>query len=710
MSQKELQVFSSEEWSRVVRVFQRLLAPAEMTALARALVESMSREFDLGAAQVWLRAGELNMAGLALTHMAEELELVAQRQDTTTATATPLRVSVNDSLSGFVATEGVPYRWSRLHTPPTDWEDTRWAEEAGYSTGLAVPLTVHGRSVGTLAIWERDVTRQFPEGLALLVAEHASLAITQIRRLHGMKRQVQWLTGLQEVTGLLASRLSPDELYRLIFEQVARILSVGGFSINLYDEESNKIERVLIVDTVEGHYRFRPREPWKGVDGTIWDRVVKTREPILINRATRGPLGPGRDAREWGRDTREIPRGTRNWAADTRESARDTRAIEEGADDSRVEGHAPAASLMFAPMMIGDQIVGVMSAQSATPSAYDQETLDLLSTVANQAALAIENARLLDRLNRQIQETQKANRLKSQFIANISHEVRTPLNSIIGFTRIVKRRGAVSLPEQQVKNLDYVLESADHLLRLISDLLDLSRLEAGRLQVRAESVNLIRLVAGTVAEMEPLLEQSGNPISIDLEEGMGPVRTDPTRVRQILVNLLSNAIKFSNQSPIRIAAGRPSSSRPEGEGWRLFAPPGRTGSGTPPPTPPPVTPPESRDPVGELSRCFFIEVADQGVGIDSSALPELFEEFSQASSGDNRLHTGSGLGLAIVRRLADLMNGSVWVKTSPGAGSTFRVVLEELSPNRTPTPPATGATPRPESNPIPMPAGGGAGE
>jgi signal transduction histidine kinase/DNA-binding response OmpR family regulator len=246
----------------------------------------------------------------------------------------------------------------------------------------------------------------------------------------------------------------------------------------------------------------------------------------------------------------------------------------------------------------------------------------------------------LEAENRQIQE---ANRLKSEFLANMSHELRTPLNAVIGFADIL--RGADhKLPEaKRAEYLGHIASSGRHLLRLINDVLDLSKVEAGKFELIAEPVPLARLVHDVVAVLQPEATQKRLQMSVQVDPALGEVVLDPARLKQMLYNLLSNAIKFTGEGGrVQLRA------LPEGE---------------------------------QLLR---IEVEDTGIGIAAADLPKLFSQFQQLHGGLARPYPGSGLGLVLTRHLAELHGGSVGVRSTPGVGSVFHIVL----PRRLPAAPA----------------------
>jgi signal transduction histidine kinase len=231
-----------------------------------------------------------------------------------------------------------------------------------------------------------------------------------------------------------------------------------------------------------------------------------------------------------------------------------------------------------------------------------------------------------------LDRAQSADRLKSSFLATMSHELRTPLNSILGFSGILRQGLAGPLNEEQAKQMGMVCSSAEHLLALINDVLDLSKIEAGQLKVSTECFDLRDAVCAAVATAGPLASKKGLPVEVDLPSRAVAISSDRRRVEQILLNLLSNSIKFT-------ASGR----------VRVEVLPGDTG----------VT----------------VRVTDTGIGIRDQDLTELFKPFTQVDSGLSRRHEGTGLGLSICKKLVELLGGTIRVTSEWGKGSTFTFEL-----------------------------------
>jgi signal transduction histidine kinase/CheY-like chemotaxis protein/HAMP domain-containing protein len=307
-------------------------------------------------------------------------------------------------------------------------------------------------------------------------------------------------------------------------------------------------------------------------------------------------------------------------------------------------------SVVAVPLKARGKVIGVLIVTSRVPYKFREEDQQLLIALADHAAIAIENAKLYEQVRqyaealeakvevrtRELQETNRqledASRHKSEFLANMSHELRTPMNAIMGFTRLVMRRGKSILPTREYENLGKILISAEHLLALINDILDLSKIEAGRMEVHSGSVDLEPLVDLCLRTVEPLVKSERLRLVKNIEPGLAPLFTDQDKLKQVLINLLSNAVKFTEDGTITVMA-------------------------------------RQRD------GAIAIDIADTGIGIPSDKLELIFEEFRQVDSSTTRRYSGTGLGLSISRHLARLLGGNITVQSAVGSGSTFTVLL-----------------------------------
>ena len=246
--------------------------------------------------------------------------------------------------------------------------------------------------------------------------------------------------------------------------------------------------------------------------------------------------------------------------------------------------------------------------------------------------IAIENARLFQEIQDKNEQLEAANRHKSQFLANVSHELRTPLNSIIGFTRIVLRRTGGQIADLQKENLQKVLVSSEHLLNLINELLDLAKIESGRMEVYAETFQLNDVVRMATSTVEPMLKDGRVRLVTEIAPDIPPLKTDRDKLKQAVLNLLSNAAKFTEKGEIKVAA------------W-------------------------------QENGNVKLTVSDTGIGMKKEALDYIFEEFRQADMSSTRRYGGTGLGLAIVRRFINLMGGDIAVESEIGKGSKFTITI-----------------------------------
>jgi signal transduction histidine kinase/PAS domain-containing protein len=288
--------------------------------------------------------------------------------------------------------------------------------------------------------------------------------------------------------------------------------------------------------------------------------------------------------------------------------------------------------LMIVPLLARGEVIGIIG---LTTDDVDKEftpaEVALAETIAGQIAGFIENARLFTEMERAKEAAEAGSQAKSRFLANMSHELRTPLNAIIGFTRIVKRRGADVLPQKQVDNLDKVLVSAEHLLSLINTILDIAKIEAGRVDVQPALFDVEELVEACTITTQPLVKQRVSLLH-EIAADLPPVCSDQDKVKQILLNLLSNAAKFTHEGQIIVSACR-------------------------------------------QEETVAFSVTDTGIGIAAEALERIFEEFQQADTSTPRQYGGTGLGLTISRNLARLLGGDLIATSVLGEGSTFTLTI-----------------------------------
>ena len=294
---------------------------------------------------------------------------------------------------------------------------------------------------------------------------------------------------------------------------------------------------------------------------------------------------------------------------------------------------------LMAPLSRGEEIVGMLVVRRRTPGAFPQNTVDLIKTFAAQSVLAIQNARLFHEIDDKGRQLEVAGQHKSQFLANMSHELRTPLNAIIGYSEILQEDVADLGQDALVPDLKKIEGAGRHLLGLINDILDLSKIEAGRMDIFLEDVELVPLLEEVRALVVPLAEKNGNTLELRLAKDLGSIRTDRTKLKQSLLNILSNGSKFTENGRLTVVAERFESDRP----MVRFA------------------------------------VSDTGIGMTEEQLGRLFQAFSQAEASTAKKYGGTGLGLAISRRFCQLLGGDITVTSRPGEGSTFTIVLPARS-------------------------------
>ncbi len=289
------------------------------------------------------------------------------------------------------------------------------------------------------------------------------------------------------------------------------------------------------------------------------------------------------------------------------------------------------------PLSIGNRVIGALDIQSKNTNAFTEDEISVLQTLADQVAIAIDNARSYELSQEAVKEMREIDRVKSQFLANMSHELRTPLNSIIGFSRVILKGIDGPVTELQQQDLTAIYNSGQHLLTLINDILDLAKIEAGKMELAFDEVNMSDVTNSVLATMSGLIKDKPIHLKRNIEPNLPTARADAIRVRQVMINLLSNASKFTDEGDIVVDVGTH---------------PGPTGR-------------------MELR----VSVTDTGPGISPQDQAKLFQAFSQVDDSPTRKTGGTGLGLSICQHLISMHGGRIWVESEVGHGSTFFFTL-----------------------------------
>jgi signal transduction histidine kinase len=493
-------------------------------------------------------------------------------------------------LSGRAVLSGVVQRLEDVAQDPE--YATHVATAGGWRRLLAVPMLREAKAVGVIAVGWRDPGPILDRQVELLktFADQAVIAIENARLFSETREALEQQRALAEVLGTISRSVADTKpVFDLILDSCQRLFEGHLVGMTLLGEDG--MIRL-------GAYQGDDKEAMERVYPYPLARDSGSGQAILDRKVVHFPDvdAPGSQA----------PRRV--------------------LDGSAAVGFK---SIIFAPLLGEGRALGALWVGRRPPGPFSEREIALLKTFADQAVIAIQNARLFRELEERGRQLEAASRHKSEFLANMSHELRTPLNAIIGFTRIVMRRSKDALEAQQYENLEKILSSSQHLLALINAVLDLSKVEAGRIEILPAETALAPVLEQCLRTVEPLARVA---LLREFDGGLPTMYVDGEKLRQIVLNLLSNAAKFTERGAIRLKA-------------------------------------EAAD--GSVA----IAVADTGIGIPQDKLEMIFEEFEQVDASSTRARGGTGLGLAIARRLARLMGGDVGVRSAPGAGSTFTLTL-----------------------------------
>lgn len=485
-----------------------------------------------------------------------------------------------------------------INAPDLDAYSRRWARQQGFVSMILMPLNFSGELRGFVG--------------SFYTAEQA-ISDTQRRRLMTLASQAS--VAIQTILLIAESRRRADQLQTAA--EIARDTS-GTLALDILLDKAAELIRsrfgyyhtsIFLIDPGDG----------------------ETAGSQAIVRASTGAAGE-----EMKRRGHSLMVGSRSVVGQTTATGQPV-VINDVSQDST---HRPnpllpeTRSELGLPLRLGDRVIGALDLQSTQVNAFKPDDILVLQVLCDQIAIAVENATAYALSQRAVEEMKKADQLKSQFLANMSHELRTPLNSIIGFSRVILKGIDGPVTELQQQDLTAIYNSGQHLLNLINDILDLSKIEAGKMELSFEdNVSLPDLIQSVTSTVTGLIKDKPIQLLKEIAPELPGVRADPTKLRQVLINLLSNAAKFTEQGSITLRA----------------------------------EPQIGKDGVQEV----LISVIDTGPGISAEDQKKLFLPFSQVDGSPTRKSGGSGLGLSICRRLVEMHGGQIGVVSEVGQGSTF---------------------------------------
>jgi signal transduction histidine kinase/DNA-binding response OmpR family regulator len=484
-----------------------------------------------------------------------------------------------------------------LADPDYGWTDAQRA--AGYRTLIGVPMMLDGEAVGVLSVWRTRVNPFSDRAMEVLTtfAAQAALAVRTVdlvttleKRTGELGRKVDQLEALGTVGQAVSSSLNLTEVLNTIITQAVQLSGSDGGSIYEYDEDTRefRVETVcgLSQEAFEALRRARIR-----LDDTFIGKAAMLGRPLELTELRDAPLDPHLSAL-----------AETGWH-----------------------------SLVAVPMLREGRIVGAMVISRHTPGRVPQEIYDLLETFASQSALALINAQLYRQLEQQSAALEVASQHKSEFLASMSHELRTPLNAIIGFSEVLLERMFGELNERQDDYLRDIWSSGKHLLELLNDILDLSKIEAGQMILSRSEFGVRESLEYCLSMVRERALQQRVLLSLEVEPEVGLLDADRLRFRQVVLNLLANAVKFT----------------PEGGrvDVRAFI----------------------------RGQDLVILVTDTGVGVSVEDRQRIFDAFQQGTQSGQI--EGTGLGLTLSKRILEMHGGRIWVESEAGRGSTFGIEL-----------------------------------
>ena len=502
------------------------------------------------------------------------------------------------TLVGRTAVEGRTVHLPDATADP-EYKWTESIERGNFRTMLGVPLLRRGKPIGVIALTRSTVQPFTSKQIELVTtfADQAVIAIENVRlfeevqaRTTELAQSVEELRALGDVSQAVNSTLDLNTVLNTIVTKATQLSGTEAGAIYVVNESTREFD-------LSATYGISPaliktlNEEHSGISAAVGE-LASLRIPSQLS------------------DLKDEP-------------------------PSRINDivlRAGYRARLLIPLLRSNEVVGALVVRRLAPGAFSKETVELLQTFAAQSVLAIQNARLFTRNEEKSQQLLLASQHKSQFLANMSHELRTPLNAILGYTELMLDDIYGAMSDRARATLSRVQANGKHLLGLINEVLDLSKIEAGQLELSLGDYAIKDIVYNVFGAVEPLASNKHLVLKVELAPNLPPARGDERRLTQVLFNLVGNAIKFTDNGEVTIKAS-----------------------------------------AGD--KCYTIAVCDTGPGIAAADQAKIFEEFQQADSSTTKQKGGTGLGLTIAKRIIEMHGGRLWVESEIGKGSIFSFTI-----------------------------------
>ncbi len=519
----------------------------------------------------------------------ENLRLLADAARARTNAEEATRRLTRQNWQSFTAQKGgmLGYAYNSLHVLPVE------QEQVSQDMSFTQPLQVRGEIIGQLAVAGLQDVSPETEQLVNSIAEQVGIQVENLRLFELNEKRASELETVAVISTTASTTLDPDELLQAVVDLTKARFNLYHAHVYLTDESWNTLLLAAGAGEIGRHMVMAGHAIPISAEKSLVARATRERTPLIVNDALA--------------QSDFLPNP---YLPDTR-------------------------SEMAVPMISGDKVVGVFDIQSTVVGNFTQDDANIFTTLALQVAVALQNARLYQEQSATVAQLRELDRLKSSFLANMSHELRTPLNSILGFSDVMLEELDGPLTDNMRVDLGLIYKNGQHLLHLINDVLDMAKIESGKMNLSVEKFNLLEIIEEVTSITSTFASEKNLSLFIDsASDREVEIKADKIRLRQVMINLVNNAIKFTEKGKISIHVAREENN-------------------------------------------VLVTVKDTGIGIPMELLESIFQEFTQVDTSTTRKAGGTGLGLPISRRLIEMHGGRLWAESSgiDGEGSTFYVFL-----------------------------------